>query len=363
MSIERIIFRISRFTLIGYLAMILFSNMGKAQQDSAEKIVIFPPPPDTARVQYLMSISTSTDIVGRPSFFKRYVFGGEPERSIIKPYGISLHQGKLYICDTVLPGLEIIDFNSKTFNYFIPTGLGQLQKPINCALDNENRLYVADAGRQQVVVFDDNGNYLSAVSFGNPSKPTDIKVYQDLLWICDLGTHQIRVVDLKTYKELRTFPDPIPDNPEYLFSPTNIAVANGKVYVSDTGSATVKVFTVDGQFLGLVGSLGNRPGQFVRPKGVDVDAHGNLFVVDAAFENIQIFDSTSRLLMFFGGHSEQPGYLWLPAGIFIDTENLDYFQKYVYSDFNLKYLIFVSNQFGPAKINVYGFIESKQQTK
>ena len=105
---------------------------------------------------------------------------------------------------------------------------------------------------------------------------------------------------------------------------------------------------------------GNKPGQFVRPKGIATDPNDNLYVVDAAFENIQMFDSASRLLMFFGGHSEQRGYLWLPAGLAVDTDNISYFEKYLYSDFNMKYLLFVSNQFGPAKINVYGFIEPKQ---
>jgi hypothetical protein len=82
-------------------------------------------------------------------------------------------------------------------------------------------------------------------------------------------------------------------------------------------------------------------------------------VVDAGFENVQIFDKEGQLLMFFGGPYNGPGDMWLPAKVIIDYNNLEYFQKYVHNNFNLKYLIFVTNQYGPDKVNVYGFVEEK----
>jgi hypothetical protein len=63
--------------------------------------------------------------------------------------------------------------------------------------------------------------------------------------------------------------------------------------------------------------------------------------------------------MYFGGSYTKPGDMWLPAKVVIDYKNLDYFQEYVHPSFNLKYLIFVTNQYGPDKINVYGFISKK----
>ena len=108
-----------------------------------------------------------------------------------------------------------------------------------------------------------------------------------------------------------------------------------------------------------IGSYGKALGQFVRPKGIAVDYNDLLYVVDAGFENVQIFDNKGNLLMFFGGSYEKPGDMWLPAKVIIDYKNLHYFEKYVYKGFKLKYLIFVTNQYGPDKINVYGFIELK----
>ena len=45
----------------------------------------------------------------------------------------------------------------------------------------------------------------------------------------------------------------------------------------------------------------------------------------------------------------------LPAKIFIDYDDLKYFQPYADPNFELEYLVFVTNQFGNRMVNVYGF--------
>ena len=64
--------------------------------------------------------------------------------------------------------------------------------------------------------------------------------------------------------------------------------------------------------------------------------------------------------MFFGGTYKGPGDMWLPAKITIDYDNLQYFRKYVDPSYDLQYLILVTNQYGPDKINVYGRVEPRQ---
>src|SRR5208337_3284128 len=105
-----------------------------------------------------------------------------------------------------------------------------------------------------------------------------------------------------------------------------------------------------------IGSYGTGTGQFVRPKGIAVDKEMNLFVVDAGFENTQLFNNKGQLLMFIGGPYKGPGDMWLPAKVIIDYDNLKYFKKYVDPKYDLKYLVLVSNQYGPDKINIYGAI-------
>lgn len=326
-----------------------------------ENLIIYPTPPDPARIQFLTSINTSHDVAGRPSFFQRYILGEEREKSILKPYGVTIKNSKLYICDTMLPGLEIIDLENNQFTYLIPSGLGQLKKPINCDVDDQGQIYIADAARRQVVITDQTGQFISAIGDGQHGKPTDIKVYDNKLFICDLDAHQIRVFDQSGKNELLTFPDTAKNRPQYLYSPTNIAVHKNKVYVTDTGDARVKIFTTAGEYIGHAGEFGKRPGQFARPKGIAVDDSGLLYVADASFENIQIFDNQSDILMYFGDNRSQPGCLWLPAGLAIDYNSIDYFKKYIHPGFEIEYLIFAISQFGPAKINIYGFIKTQEE--
>ena len=54
-----------------------------------------------------------------------------------------------------------------------------------------------------------------------------------------------------------------------------------------------------------------------------------------------------------------PAGLYLPAGLTIDYENVGLFQKYVAPGQQLEYLILLTNQVGPKKVSVYGFLKKK----
>jgi hypothetical protein len=88
-----------------------------------------------------------------------------------------------------------------------------------------------------------------------------------------------------------------------------------------------------------------------------VDRDGRFYVVDAAAPVVQLFDADGRLLMFFGqpGSSGQAG-LYLPAGLTVDYENTGLFQKYVAPGYKIEYLILLTNQVGPQKVSVFGFL-------
>lgn len=326
---------------------------------ASDNIIIFPPPPDTTRIQYLTSISNSQAITGQKSAFARFIFGDYKQQSIVKPYGISVHEGKIYICDTGIDALEIIDLDKHSFEYFTPAGLGQLKKPLNCFVDDNGFLYVADGGRCQIVIFDKNGKYVNSFGDTENFKPTDVFVNEDKIWVANVLNNRLHVYSKDSNKLLYTWPDSESGNEDFLYSPTNIYVTKDIVYVSDFGDFKVKLFTHDGEFIMSVGSYGEKIGQFVRPKGIAVDRDLNLYVVDAGFENTQIFSKEGKLLMFFGGPYKRPGDMWLPAKITIDYDNLQYFQNFVNERFNLKYLILVTNQYGPDKISVYGYVEPK----
>jgi DNA-binding beta-propeller fold protein YncE len=189
-------------------------------------------------------------------------------------------------------------------------------------------------------------------------KPAGIALHQNSIYLTDSKNSTVRVYDKTTRQLTRTFPQNETDEKKRLFMPTNVAVdSKGQVVVSDTGGFAVKIYDSEGRHVRTLGELGISPGQFAMPKGVGVDGEGRVYVLDAAAPVIQMFDSEGRLLMFFGQpQSSGPGGLWLPAGLAVDRDNVGLFQKYVAPGFKLEYIILVTNQVGPRKVSVYGFI-------
>ncbi|MFZ4399135.1 MAG: 6-bladed beta-propeller [Bacteroidales bacterium] len=325
---------------------------------SSDNLIIYPSPPDTARIQFLTKISSSRDVTGFRNSFAKFIFGENENILINKPYGVAVYNGKIMLCDTYIHGLVIIDMKNNKFEQFVPKGKGELKVPINCFIDNKGYLYIADSERKQIVIFDENREYMGCFGDLENFKPVDVFVLDNKIWVTNLASHKINVYSNESnYKLLNTFPNVTDSAAGVLFSPTNIFVTNNKVYVTDFGDFKIKIYTHEGKYLSSVGSYGKGIGQLARPKGIAVDRDSNLYVVDAGFENTQIFSKDGKLLMFFGGSYKSQGDMWLPAKVSLDYDNLDYFQKFVDRDYKLKYLVLVTNQFGPDKLNIYGAIE------
>lgn len=330
--------------------------------------VFFPPAPDEPRVQYLMGIEDSTDIEGKPASFSLLAGGGASVvRKIGKPYGLTAHGGKLYVCSSSGSQVIIIDFVNKKFEFLKGNvrGAGELKTPIGLAHDKEGNLYVADNGRNEVVVYDPQGNYLKSMgkfrdTQGKKSTTVGVAVHGDLVYVLDGRLSEIRVLDRNTGEQLRTMGSMNPEDvTSTLALPTNITVDDkGFVYVTNVAKANVMKFDADGHMLLQFGGHSNIAGGFSRPKGVAVDGDGWIYVADAGFSNVQLFlNDRSRMLGVIGVPGLPAGSLNLPAGVAVSTDNLPYFQKLAAPDFILEKIVFVSNQASSqvnSAISIYG---------
>jgi len=348
--------------LAGFLAMPCVEAAPKnTTPGRGEAPIFYPPAPDKPRLQFLKSFSTSADFEKPPSAFRLFITGREKkQKSIVKPYGVAVHDKRIYVCDTVHNGIDILDFNTRKFEHFAPQNEAQLGEPINLDFDAAGTMYVADARRGQIVMFDKDLDYLGVIGKGSEFKPTGVLIKNDKIFVCDLKNHSIRVFRLDTKEYLMSIPRKDAKPEARLFSPANIAVdSEGNLYVSDLGGFRVQKYNVDGEYLMTIGSHGDAMGQFARPKGITVDNHGNIYVVDAAFGNVQLFDKSGRLLLFFGDPGGSQASLVLPAGIAIDYTLKDYFAPLVSPNFEIEYLLLVTSQYGDRKLNVYGFGHEK----
>ena len=348
--------------LAACLLLTLLAGCGTTKPAPKTTYTFFPPPPDEPRIQFLTAFSSEADL-GRSRGFADYVIGTQTTaEALAKPYGLALHGGKVFVCDTVAGLIEVFDLQKKRAAYFSPTDEGKLRMPINVTIDEDGTRYVADTGRKQVIIFREDGAFQNAIGRKDEMKPADVAVSTNRVYVADLQGHAVRVYDKADQKFLFTIPAAGKTNEGKLFSPVNLALdsGNGRLLVSDLGGFVVQVYDLDGKFLRTIGRQGVGIGKFARPKGVAVDRQGLTYVVDAATQVVQVFDTEGRLLLYFGepGASSR-GQLVLPAAVKVDYDHVNYFQKYVAPGYDCEYLILVTSQFGGQKVSVFGLLKKK----
>jgi sugar lactone lactonase YvrE len=318
--------------------------------------VFYPALPDPPRIQLLTTLTGEKDLRPPSSAFAKFILGDDNStQQLVQPYGTAMFKGRLYVVDTGAAGVAIFDFAAKRLSYLAGAANGQLRRPINIRIDTDGTKYITDTGRDQVLVYDQDDHFVAAYGKEGLFRPTDVAIGADRLYVTDVLHHQIHVLDKRTGKPLFIFGKAGSGEGE-LFHPTNIVFGpEGDLYVSETSNFRVQRFTLDGKPVRSYGAVGSIPGSFARPKGLAIDRAGRMFVADAAFENVQLFDEKGKLLLFFGQSGEPEARMHLPAGVSIDYDNVDVFRKDADPNFQIEYLILVTSQFGPNKVDVYGF--------
>ncbi len=347
---------------LGLGAALLLSACAGPSGPTGPDYVLFPSPPQQPRIQFLAVYSSDLDVLPPLSSFRRLIVGDRQGRALLKPYGVAIHDGQILICDTKAAIVSVFDLKNQTVEILGGGPNGQLNKPINIAVDEDGTRYVADVLLGRVMIYDANNRYLRAIGDPEAWSPTDVAIAGKRLYVTDRMNGQVVLVEKETGEELRRF-SPRSAEEGALFFPTNLALGiDGSVYVTETGHAQVLKLDDRGELLQTFGALGDYVGQFVRPKGVAVDREGRVYVVDAASEVVQIFNADGELLLFFGGAGDRPGNIYLPAKVVIDYDNVDLFADRVAPGYKVEYLVIVTSQFGPNKVSVFGYLESSEQS-
>ena len=326
------------------------------QSGAAAGPVFYPPLPNAPRIQYLTTITSERDLAVKKDSFADFIVGEEKEaQRLTQPYGVALHQGKLYVADTGAGGLAIFDLTQQRFSFMTGTGAGRIKRPINIRIDADGTRYVTDTGRDQVLVYDRDDRFVRAFGVDGQFRPVDLAIAGDRLYVADIAHHQIQVLEKSSGRLLFKFGKPGSGEGE-LFHPTNIALGpDGDIYVVETSNFRVQRFSAEGKPVRTYGSVGSTLGSFARPKGIAMDRAGRLLVGDAAFQNVQIFDNSGKLLLYFGQTEGRSDGLNLPAGVSVDYDNIAAFRRFADPKFNIDYLILVASQFGPNKVDIFGF--------
>ncbi len=176
-----------------------------------------------------------------------------------------------------------------------------LKKPTGVFVDRGGKIFVCNAGRNNVEIYDSGLNLLSKLGSGDGEfrLPAAVAVnYSDNIYVADAMADTINV-----YRSDGTFVSSFGgtgNDDGRLKFPTSISIdeAAGEIIISDlqTTSAGVKgariqVFSAGGIFKRKVGAFGQGEGRLLKPLGTAVDNTSRIFVSDAYQNIVHVFGS------------------------------------------------------------------------
>ena len=167
------------------------------------------------------------------------------EKELNDPYGITLHENQLYVCDCNNHRIQVFDLDLK----FIRSigshgkGKGQFRKPYDVKFDKDHNMYVAEYKSGRVQVLDKNGQFLRM--FDKIEKLEDCQ-------------------------------------------PSALHIIDKFVYVSDWNGGHIMVYETSGRFITSFGGWGPKRGKFLYPYCINTHK-GQIYICDRDNGRIQIF--------------------------------------------------------------------------
>jgi len=370
--------KISRYTIpfVAAFAVGCAANPSPGLLEPSSAGLVWPAPPEEARIAYLGQVTSDRDMGKQSGFFanlRNGILGTEEDLLVTRrPFDTYVDaDGRIFVSSGTIGSILVFDPVAQNARILTPGGPGALTKPMGLAGDETGRVYVADPIQRRVVALmhTPEGEPEFAAAYGGRGvllNPVDVAVSPDgqRIYVADSYLHQVVVfnrdgvllqrigrdegdLEAKDQRMMSVASDAptgghgggqssahsepsdlVPNRGaaegEFRFPAFVDVGADGTLYVSDGMNFRVQAFDEDGDYLRYVGRHGDVPGSFARPKGVAADSEGHLYVVDAAFNNVQMFDSDGRLLLVFAEFGNREGQVWMPSGIDIDASDRIY---------------------------------------
>ncbi len=244
------------------------------------------------------------DLTDRIQVFDReggYLRGWRmPDFNVDGPSGVSFdRQGRLLVADTHFYRVLVFSPEGEILLQ-IGDGVqgstpGRFGYPCDVVADKAGNFYVADYGENdRVQVFSPEGKWLRqwgghGYEPGQFLRPRALAIDDDdRIYVADSGANRIQVFDTQG-KLLRSW-GTRGSAPGELNFPYDVAIGpDGSVYVCEYSNHRVQKFRPDGTSLGTWGESGRGPGQLYNPWALAVDSRGDVSVVDSNNHRIQRF--------------------------------------------------------------------------
>jgi DNA-binding beta-propeller fold protein YncE len=260
--------------------------------DSQQRLIISDPAGSALHV---------LDPKGKASF--RIVCG--KDRRLREPSGVAVDAAdNIYVADAER-GLVVVFDRSGGFLRYVGNFRGEPQyaRPTGIAIDRElQRIYLADTPRNMIFVMNFDGMVIKRLGrardgsgYGEFEEPTEIALNHEHVFVLDARGTRVHVMD-RGARLLRSFPVPHWPDPNVNRENGLGTDRDGNVYLSSFHSSMVHVLRSDGQLFSVFGRPGHSAGEFVGPGGLWIDPGNRLYVADSGNGRVQVFQLKSTEL-------------------------------------------------------------------
>lgn len=220
---------------------------------------------------------------------------------------------------------EDMGIQEGTVKSFLRFLIGRAETPIvnphGLEVDAAGRLYVVDQFLKKIHVYDRNEKrYALFPQKGAPFvSPIDIAIdnQRGRIYVSDSAQAVVRIFDAagnQAVGEIRS---------GGMGRPTGIAVnaVTDELLVVDTVNSGILRYSLkDHSLKGVVGREGSETGRFHSPTHIAVSSAGNIFVTDSLNFRVQVLDPQGKFLRTFGAPGDSPGYFSRPKGVAVDSD-------------------------------------------
>ena len=165
---------------------------------------------------------------------------------------------------------------------------GQFIYPRQLTTDPIGRVFIADYSTNRICIHDPDLNHLRNITHESMSRPYDVKVSRDRLYVLCSANPCMLVLTLEGDKlySLITCGEGLDVSRPLFFCFDSL----NNFVISDYASHSIRVFSPEGKLLHTIGRVGHQPGMFYHPRGVAVTPNRRLVYVSGN-ENygLQIF--------------------------------------------------------------------------
>jgi DNA-binding beta-propeller fold protein YncE len=220
-----------------------------------------------------------------------FLFGWRtPEHDIGKPTGLSIgRDGSVLVADTHYYRVLVYSPEGtllRTIGGTKGQKPGEFDLVTDVVEDRQGNYYISQYGEyDRVQKYSADGRFLlywggHGSQPGQFLRPQNLAIDEDNhIWVADAGNHRIQVFDGDG--KLLFFWGSEGSEPGQLSYPYDLVLApDGTVYVCEYGNHRVQHFTRDGRSLGCWGTPGRQEGQLYNPWALVLDREGRLHVLD-----------------------------------------------------------------------------------